>query len=201
MPIVYMLIVFGVLAMIGLFWFLQNNQSYRVGYEMPPVYNKDVNAQEMLLVSGLRKIDMFSDKGKWLLFLSVFLLLIEFFVFIAYFIRNTGIPLNFAGVEHLYFLGGLLYFFILILAIFLSIRLTSTARELPHLADGFSWPKTMWEQKLQGLSDDQRQHLSFFVLEKSYLLEQSYSTVLILLSSASTLLLVWLAYWLFSVVI
>ncbi len=201
MPVVYMLIIFGVLVIIGLFWFLQSNQSYRVGYEMPPLYNKDVNTSDLLLVSGLRKIDMFSDKGKWLLFLSVFLLLVEFFIFIAYFIRNTGIPLNFAGVEHIYFLGGLLYFFILVLAIFLSIRLTSTARELPHLADGFSWPKTIWEQRLQELGAEQKQHLTFFVLEKTYLLEQSYSTVLILLSSAATLLLVWLAYWLFSVVI
>lgn len=188
MPIVYMLIIFGALVIILLFWFLQSNQSIRSGYELPPVYKKEVNANELLLVSSLRRVDMYSDKGKWLLFLSVFLLLIMFFVLIAYFIKTSGIAFNIQGVEHIYFLGGLLYFFMLIAAIFLSLRLTSTSRELPHLNDSFSWPKTMWEQRIQDLTDEHKQHLTFFVLEKNYLLEQSYSTVLILISSASTLL-------------
>ena len=200
MPLVYMIVIFGVLIVIGLFWFLQSNQSYRTGYEFPPIYNKETNAQDLLLLTGLRKIDLFSDRGKWLLFLSVFLVLVEIFILIAYAIR-TGARFSATGVQHVYVLGGIIYFFLVILSIFLALRLTSTARELPHLSDRLSWPKAMWEQKLAELTNEQRQHLSYFILEKSYLLEQSYSLILMLVSSASTLLLVWLSHWFINVVL
>lgn len=200
MPIAYILIFIGIMIIIGFFWFLQGNNSFHNGQHMPVNYNKETNAQELLLVSGLKKIDIYSDRGKWLLFLTIFLLLIEFFIFMAFLIKNAGMSLDLIGNQHLYFFGALIYFFLLIISIFLSIRLTTTARELPHLSDGFAWPRAIWNQKISELSTDQKEHLSYFVLEKGYLLEQSYSIVLILISISITLLVTWLSYWLFSIV-
>ncbi|MCX7632275.1 MAG: hypothetical protein N2Z22_02950, partial [Turneriella sp.] len=83
MPLMlYTLIFFLLLCLFGLFWYLQSSAPVRDTYISPLFadHEKKFNAEELSLLLGLRRIEQLAEKGRWLLFISILLLIIEFFV-------------------------------------------------------------------------------------------------------------------------
>jgi len=154
------------------------------------------------LKDGLKTIDNYADKGRWLIFACIFLLLIEFFSFITYFIQNAGSSFEVSGFQHLYFVGGFVYFFLLLFALFLAVRITSITKEMPHFFENysFSWKRSLWDQKISDLEPEQKKRLTLLLIEKRGILEQNYSVTLTLVVSSVTLLLVVTARWLFTAI-
>ena len=195
MPDVYLVIIFLVIVVLGIFWIMQNQN--KGSHDFPPLFEKEIQPAEILLTNGIRKIEIFADRGKWLLFFTIVFILIEFFVFLSYSL-NHGKTFNLVEVNHIYFLGGVLYFLLLLISLFLSLKISGGAREIPHFSESYTWTKSLWENRISEFSNDQKRQLTFFILDKLNVLEQAYSMALILVSSASTILIVWLANWLFS---
>lgn len=198
MPIIlYMVVIFVVLLVIGLFWFMQSQNNYRGFNEFSSFTEPDNNIADVLLLSGLRKLGLYSERGKWMLFIVVFFLLVEFFGFIGFFIHYSGLNIQFAREHHLLFIAALLFFMLLVFALVLSLKLTSVSRELPLYAESSVWGPSVLEQKFSELSQEQKVRLTYFVIEKKQSLEQSYSMGIILIASAVTLLLTVFALWFF----
>ncbi len=197
MPVfVYVAVIFLILLMVGIFWFMQTGSGHRPGFDFRSLFDRgSSSADDLFIVSGIRQLERISDKGKWLLFLAIFLLLIEFFIFLSYMLENTGFNSLLTPSQHVSQLGALVFFFLCICTILVAIRLVNASKDLVS-SDSLLFGKSFLEQKIHELNPEQKKQFSLFLSERNENMQAVYGLGLVLASAAVTLLLVWLAAWL-----
>lgn len=196
MPVlIYVAVIFLLLLMIGIFWFMQTGSSHRAGLEFRSLFDRGSSSvEDLFVVSGIRQLEKISDKGKWLLFLAIFLLLVEFFIFLSYLLENTGFNSLLTPTQHASQLGALVFFFLCVGSILVAIRLISASKDLVS-SDALLFGKSFLEQKIHELNPEQKKQFSLFLSERNENMHAIYSLGLVLASAAVTLLLVWLSAW------
>lgn len=197
MPMVYVAILIFVLLLLGGVWYLQGSPANRgsdFSVSFTPV---NQNPAEVLLTFGLRKLEIYSDRARWLAFAGIFLLIIEIFAVVVYFLKyNT---MSGRELESYYYLGGLIYFMCIIISIFTSLRMITLSRDIPPVSEHFMLSRQYWHSKVQEMGEDQRRQLSFYLLEKNHQLEILNISSIFFIASTLTLLAVWFVRWLMTV--
>jgi hypothetical protein len=93
-------------------------------------HERNLTTEDLSLLLGLKRIEHLADRGRWLLFISVLLLVIEFFAVLAMLIESRGQMYMVAVVNHGYVIGGFIYLLVSVLAVIFSVRLVSAEKSL-----------------------------------------------------------------------
>ncbi|HRP69225.1 MAG TPA: hypothetical protein PLY93_06815 [Turneriella sp.] len=197
MPLMlYTVVFFFLLCIFGLFWFLQNSASNRNPYVSPffPDHEKTVSTEDLSLIFGVKRIEYLSDRGRWFLFISIMLLIIEFFAVLGMLIENRGQMYWASSINHGYAIGGFVYLLVSIVAMVLSIRLVSAEKGL-SIANPFERLEA-WEQKILQADPEQKKRVFLYLSQESSRMEGYFSFTFALIACALTLLTIWIAGWL-----
>lgn len=196
MPLMfYTVLFFLLLCVFGLFWYLQSGSPGRDAYVSPLFgdHEKNLSSEDLSLLLGLRRIEHLAERGRWLLFISILLLIIEFFAVLGTLIENRG-QYWMHALNHGYVMGGFVYLVVSVMAVFLSVRLVSAERYL-LISNPFERLET-WEQKVVQADPEQKKRIALYLSQESGRLEGYFSFVFALLGCGLTLLLIWVAGWL-----
>ncbi|MCS6971482.1 MAG: hypothetical protein NZL89_00520 [Leptospiraceae bacterium] len=155
-------------------------------------HEKKFNAEELSLLLGLRRIEQLAEKGRWLLFISILLLIIEFFVVLGALIESRGQA--FSTLNHGYTIGGFVYLFVSLLSTVFAVRIVSAERYL-----SISHPLERiesWEQRVMQADAEQKRRIAVYLSQELGKLEGYFAFVFALISCGLTLLVIWVAGWL-----
>lgn len=197
MPLMlYTVVFFFLLCLFGLFWYLQSGAPVRDAYISPLFsdHEKNLSGEDLSLLLGLRRIEHLADRGRWLLFISILLLIIEFFAVLGMLIENRGNLYWLNAVHHGYIIGGFVYLLVSVVALFLSARLVSAERSL-SVTNPFERIEA-WEHKVIQADSEQKKRIAVYLSQESGRLEGYFAFVFAMLACGVTLLLIWVAGWL-----
>lgn len=197
MPLMlYTVVFFLLLCIFGLFWYLQSGTPVRDAYISPLFgdHEKNLSAEDLSLLLGLRRIEHLADRGRWLLFISILLLIIEFFAVLGMLIENRGQMYWVGAINHGYIIGGFVYLLVSVLSVFLSVRLVSAERSL-SISHPFERLEA-WEHKVVQADPEQKKRIALYLSQESGRLEGYFAFVFALIGCGLTLLLIWVAGWL-----
>ena len=170
MPLMlYTVVFFFLLCLFGLFWYLQSGSPVRDAYVSPLFgdHEKNLSTEDLSLLLGLKRIEHLADRGRWLLFISILLLIIEFFAVLGMLIENRGQMYWVTTVNHGYVIGGFIYLLVSIVAVIFSVRLVSAEKSL-SISNPFERIDA-WEHKV--VQADAEQHERKIVRAHGVLLE------------------------------
>lgn len=197
MPLMlYTVVFFFLLCIVGLFWYLQSGSFARDTYVSPLFVDqeKNLSTEDLSLLFGIKRIEHLGDRGRWLLFISIMLLIIEFFAVLGMLIENRGQIYWVSTINHGYVIGGFIYSFVSITAMVLSIRLVSVEKRL-SVANPFERIDA-WEQKVLQADAEQKRRVFLYLSQESNRLEGYFSFTFALIGCGLTLLTIWIAGWL-----
>lgn len=197
MPLMlYTVLFFLLLCVFGLFWYLQSGSPVRDAYVSPLFgdHEKNLSGEDLSLLLGLRRIEHLADRGRWLLFISILLLIIEFFAVLGSLIENRGQMYWVNAVNHGYIIGGFIYLLVSVAAVFLSVRLVSAEKSL-SISNPFERLEA-WEHKVVQADPEQKKRIALYLSQESGRLEGYFAFVFALIGCGLTLLLIWVAGWL-----
>lgn len=197
MPLMlYTVVFFFLLCVFGLFWYLQSGSPVRDAYVSPLFsdHEKNLSGEDLSLLLGLRRIEHLADRGRWLLFISILLLIIEFFAVLGTLIENRGQMYWINPVNHGYIIGGFIYLLVSVVAVFLSVRLVSAEKSL-SISNPFERLES-WEHKVVQADPEQKKRIALYLSQESGRLEGYFAFVFALIGCGLTLLLIWVAGWL-----
>ncbi|GAB4433824.1 MAG: hypothetical protein OHK0011_16930 [Turneriella sp.] len=197
MPLMlYTVLFFLLLCVFGLFWYLQSGSPVRDAYVSPLFgdHEKNLSGEDLSLLLGLRRIEHLADRGRWLLFISILLLIIEFFAVLGTLIENRGQMYWVNAVSHGYVIGGFVYLLVSVAAVFLSVRLVSAEKSL-SISNPFERLEA-WEHKVVQADPEQKKRIALYLSQESGRLEGYFAFVFALIGCGLTLLLIWVASWL-----
>jgi hypothetical protein len=197
MPLMlYTVVFFFLLCVFGLFWYLQSGAPVRDAYVSPLFsdHEKNLSGEDLSLLLGLRRIEHLADRGRWLLFISILLLIIEFFAVLGTLIENRGQMYWINPVNHGYIIGGFIYLLVSVVAVFLSVRLVSAEKSL-SISNPFERLEA-WEHKVVQADPEQKKRIALYLSQESGRLEGYFAFVFALIGCGLTLLLIWVAGWL-----
>ena len=138
--------------------------------------------------------DSLADRGRWLLFISVLLLIIEFFGVLGMLIESRGQMYWVSTVNHGYVIGGFIYLLVSVVAVILSVRLVSAEKGL-SISNPFERIEA-WEHKVVQADAEQKKRIALYLNQESGRLEGYFAFVFALVGCAVTLLMFWVAGWL-----
>lgn len=197
MPLMlYTVVFFFLLCLFGLFWYLQSGAQVRDAY-ISPLFGdneKNLGGDDLPLLLGLRRIQHLSERGRWLLFISILLLVIEFFAVLGLLIESRGAFYWTSVTNHAYIIGGFIYLLAAIVAVALSVRLVSAEKTL-SAANPFERIDA-WENKVLRADSEQKKRIAIYLSQESGKLEGYFSFSLALVSCSLTLLMIWIMGWL-----
>lgn len=197
MPLMlYTVVFFFLLCLFGLFWYLQSGSSVRDAYVSPLFgeHDKSITTEDLSLMLGLRRIEHLSDRGRWLLFISIVLLIVEFFAVLGLLIESRGYAYWASTVNHAYIIGGFIYLLVSVVAVILSVRLVSGGKSL-SLTNPFERIES-WEHKVVQADSEQKKRIYFYLNQESGRLEGYFAFTFALVGCAITLLMIWVSSWL-----
>lgn len=197
MPLMlYTVLFFLLLCVFGLFWYLQSGSPVRDAYVSPLFgdHEKNLSGEDLSLLLGLRRIEHLAERGRWLLFISILLLIIEFFAVLGTLIENRGQMYWVNAVNHGYVIGGFVYLLVSVAAVFLSVRLVSAEKSL-SISNPFERLEA-WEHKVVQADPEQKKRIALYLSQESGRLEGYFAFVFALIGCGLTLLLIWVAGWL-----
>ncbi|AFM14813.1 hypothetical protein [Turneriella parva] len=197
MPLMlYTVVFFFLLCLFGLFWYLQSGSPVRDAYVSPLFgdHEKNLTTEDLSLLLGLKRIEHLADRGRWLLFISVLLLVIEFFAVLAMLIESRGQMYVVSAVNHGYVIGGFIYLLVSVLAVIFSVRLVSAEKSL-SIANPFERIEA-WEHKVIQADAEQKKRIVLYLNQESGRLEGYFAFVFGLVGCGVTLLMIWVASWL-----
>lgn len=192
----YTVIFFVLLCIFGLFWHLQSGSPVRDAYVSPLFgdHEKHLTGEDLSLLLGLRRIEHLAERGRWLLFISLLLLIIGFFVVLASLIENRGQVYWVNAIHHGYIMGGFIYLLVSVVAVFLSARLVSAEKSL-SISNPFERLEA-WEHKVVQADPEQKKRIALYLSQESGRLEGYFAFVFALIGCGLTLLLILVAGWL-----
>ena len=197
MPLMlYTVVFFFLLCLFGLFWYLQSGSPVRDAYVSPLFgdHERNLTTEDLSLLLGLKRIEHLADRGRWLLFISVLLLVIEFFAVLAMLIESRGQMYLVNAVNHGYVIGGFIYLLVSVLAVIFSVRLVSAEKSL-SIANPFERIEA-WEHKVIQADAEQKKRIVLYLNQESGRLEGYFAFVFGLVGCGVTLLMIWVASWL-----
>ncbi len=197
MPLMlYTVVFFFLLCLFGLFWYLQSDSPVRDAYVSPLFgdHERNLTTEDLSLLLGLKRIEHLADRGRWLLFISVLLLVIEFFAVLAMLIESRGQMYMVAAVNHGYVIGGFIYLLVSVLAVIFSVRLVSAEKSL-SISNPFERIEA-WEHKVIQADAEQKKRIVLYLNQESGRLEGYFAFVFGLIGCGMTLLMIWVASWL-----
>jgi len=197
MPLMlYTVVFFFLLCLFGLFWYLQSGSPVRDAYVSPLFgdHERNLTTEDLSLLLGLKRIEHLADRGRWLLFISVLLLVIEFFAVLAMLIESRGQMYMVAAVNHGYVIGGFIYLLVSVLAVVFSVRLVSAEKSL-SISNPFERIEA-WEHKVIQADAEQKKRIVLYLNQESGRLEGYFAFVFGLVGCGMTLLMIWVASWL-----
>jgi len=197
MPLMlYTVVFFFLLCIFGLFWYLQSGSPVRDAYISPLFsdHEKNLSTEDLSLLLGLRRVEHLADRGRWLLFISIMLLIIEFFAVLGMLIENRGQMYWLSTVNHTYIIGGFVYLLVAVMALILSVRLVSAEKSL-SLTNPFERLEA-WEHKVVQADAEQKKRICLFLNQESSRLEGYFAFVFGLIGVGLTLLMFWVSGWL-----
>jgi hypothetical protein len=197
MPLMlYTVVFFFLLCLFGLFWYLQSGSPVRDAYVSPLFgdHERNLTTEDLSLLLGLKRIEHLADRGRWLLFISVLLLVIEFFAVLAMLIESRGQMYMVAAVNHGYVIGGFIYLLVSVLAVVFSVRLVSAEKSL-SISNPFERIEA-WEHKVIQADAEQKKRIVLYLNQESGRLEGYFAFVFGLIGCGMTLLMIWVASWL-----
>ena len=197
MPLMlYTVVFFFLLCLFGLFWYLQSGSPVRDAYVSPLFgdHEKNMTTEDLSLLLGLKRIEHLADRGRWLLFISVLLLIIEFFAVLGMLIESRGQMYWVTSVNHGYVIGGFIYLLTSVLAVIFSVRLVSAEKSL-SISNPFERIEA-WEHKVIQADAEQKKRIVLYLNQESGRLEGYFAFVFGLVGVGMTLLMIWVAGWL-----
>lgn len=197
MPLMlYTVVFFFLLCLFGLFWYLQSGSPVRDAYVSPLFgdHERNLTTEDLSLLLGLKRIEHLADRGRWLLFISVLLLVIEFFAVLAMLIESRGQMYLVGSVNHGYVIGGFIYLLVSVLAVVFSVRLVSAEKSL-SISNPFERIEA-WEHKVIQADAEQKKRIVLYLNQESGRLEGYFAFVFGLVGCGTTLLMIWVASWL-----
>lgn len=197
MPLMlYTVVFFFLLCLFGLFWYLQSGSPVRDAYISPLFgeHEKNLSGEDLSLLLGLRRIEHLSERGRWLLFISIILLIIEFFAVLGMLVESRGQLYWVNAVNHGYVIGGFVYLLVAVVAVILSVRLVSAERSL-SISNPFE-RMDAWEHKVVQADSEQKKRIALYLSQESGRLEGYFAFTFALVGCGLTLLMIWVASWL-----
>ncbi len=197
MPLMlYTVVFFLLLCVFGLFWYLQSGSPVRDAYVSPLFadHEKNLSGEDLSLLLGLRRIEHLADRSRWLLFISILLLIIEFFAVLGTLIENRGQMYWMSAIHHGYVIGGFIYLLVSVVAVFLSVRIVSAEKSL-SVSNPFERIEA-WEHKVIQADAEQKKRIALYLSQESGRLEGYFAFVFALIGCGLTLLMIWVAGWL-----
>jgi hypothetical protein len=197
MPLMlYTVLFFFLVCVLGLFWYLQSGSPVRDAYVSPLFidHEKKLSSEDLSLLLGLRRIEHLADRGRWLLFISILLLIIEFFAVFGTLIDSRGQMYWNSTINHGYVIGGFVYLLVSVVAVFLSIRLVSAEKTLT-ISNPYERLEA-WERKVVQADPEQKKRIALYLSQESGRLEGYFAFVFALISCGLTLLFICVAGWL-----
>ncbi|MCB1201486.1 MAG: hypothetical protein KDK41_12635 [Leptospiraceae bacterium] len=190
--IIYFFVLMIAALFVGVILFM-GFSSHRFQFDFQSLIHGRANTEDLFFWSSISKTDSYAERGRWILFAAVFLIVIELFSFLFYVIYYGG-QISMSETANIgWYLGGFLFLIVLIFALVFGARLTSASRDYPGLADGFYPTRKNWEERLRTLNEEQKYQLTHYFIERLNTLERAFVAAVALLASATTLFLVWLS--------
>ncbi|MDH5718561.1 MAG: hypothetical protein OEZ22_13120 [Spirochaetia bacterium] len=187
------------IMLVGALTFVLFNHRNKTFFELDSILNADKKSSDLLLIMSFKKMNDYSLKGRWLLFISyVILLSLTFLVLLNY----TGIYENYIlpldkidkDIQNILVIIFIIFIFS---AIAFSTKLSISAKKFHSLNGGYSLSAGYLEQKLDNISDEQYKKIIFYVTEKLNVLESTYIISSIFFTLSMFIIFIVGIYWIF----
>lgn len=140
------------------------------------------------LLFFIARLNSYGNRGRWLLFGSIFLVVMELFIFLFY---GMGMKNGITAIGLPWLMGAAIYFVVLVFCIALSGRLISMSNLYSGLSGVPFLGQSSMQEKIDELNNEQRNQLLQHLISRAESLEKIFLAASVMLTVAVTLFLVW----------